>query len=61
MPMPMRRSRYSDDDRVASVRLVRALVLGVSRRRMLSEVTNINIDEEEDGPSEHVQHLRWHR
>jgi hypothetical protein len=28
---------------------------------MAGELTNINIDTEEDGPSKHVEHLRWHR
>ena len=52
---------YSDDDRVSSVRLCRTFVLGFARRGMAGEITNLNIDEDEDGPSKHVEHLRWHR
>ena len=52
---------YSDDDRVSSVRLCRTIVLGFARRGMAGEITNLNIDEDEDGPSKHVEHLRWHR
>ena len=36
-------------------------MLGITRRGLLREVTNINIDEEIDGPSEHVRHIQHHR
>ena len=51
---------YSDDDIVAGVDLCRTIVMAIARRGFLREVTNINIDGDEDGASEHVRHLQHH-
>ena len=39
----------------------RTIVLGITRRGLLREMTNLNIDAELDGPSEHVRHIQYHK
>eukprot|EP01043_Picozoa_sp_COSAG02_P049330 COSAG02_NODE_4941_length_4807_cov_1.502124_5_plen_110_part_00 len=36
-------------------------MLGITRRGLVREMTNLNIDTELDGPSEHVRHIQYHK